>query len=499
MKKPTEFTKFSLNSPKQISSFCPLSFDSFIISYWFDLELKIVRTTGIIDESPIITIPNLNEYSSSISVSSMVMANKNHLCIGLNNGRLLIYKITQNEQILKSQEIKNIDLGDQPVYFRAQSNKTIFVLSDKVLMVKFGTEFVQKLPLPVLMSEIVAIDMFFGEKAIFLKSNKIILGSFKSLDGGFTVTPCPIGDFEGGAIVAPGENNFIVANLGVNPCIKNVSNNGQEINYTFNGFEPDWKIKSIAFDSKNQVVLVLKESIEESKVLAFFLKKNKFSLFQEIENKKQINFVKFFTEGKFILGSENSISIRKFSKENKKIQTELEKKVLLQIYKIETCENFIICFDVFSKVEIYQYDEGKNNLSHKRTLIADFIIDGGFLSEKMSFFFEKQQKFCCFTKNELKTKKMGIAKHFKLHENVNFCLPLEKNGSTLDKLKANSVVWATEYGNLEILVNLEGEIFAILKKIEQKIKESLGLNQIFSYEKWRKLNELVFFFFKFFL
>lgn len=498
MRKPTEFTSFSLNSPKQISSFCPLSYDSFLISYWFDLDLKIMRSTGIFDGSPIITIPNLTEYSSSISVSSMVMASKNHLCVGLNNGRLLIYKITQNEQNVTFQEIKNIDLGDQPVYFRTQSNKTIFALSDKVLMVKFGTEFFQKLPLPVLMSEMVAIDMFFGEKAIFLKSNKIILGSFKSFGGGFTVTPCLIGDFEGGAIVASGEDSFIVANLGENASIKNVSNNGQEINYTFDNFEPDEKIKGIAFDSKNQVVLVLTKFLQKTKVLAFLLKKNKFSLFQEIENKKKINFVKVFMEGKFVMGGGNAISILAFSKENKKIQTELVKETFLQNHKIETCKNFIICFDVFAKVEIYQYDEAKNNLTRVRTIIADFMIDGGLINDEMSFFFEKQQKFCCFTKNDLKTRKMGISKHFKLNENVNFSLPLEKNGGTLDKLKANSVVWATEFGNLEILVNLKGEILAVFKKIEQKIKESLVLNkhmEIFSYEKWRKLNELVFFFF----
>ena len=497
MKKPTEFTSFSLNSPKQISSFCALSYDSFIISNWFDLDLKILRPTGIIDEFPIVSIPSLAEYSSSISISSIVMATKNHLCIGLNNGRLLIYKITQNEQNVTFQEIKTIDLGDQPVYFRPQSNKTIFALSDKVLMMKFGTEFVQKLPLPVLMSEMVAIDMFFGEKAIFLKSNKIILGSFKSF-GGFTVTPCLIGDFEGGATVAPGENCFIVANLGENACIKNVSNNGQEINYTFDNFEQDEKIISIAFDSKNQIVLILTKSIQKFKVMAFLMKKNKFSLFQEIENKKQVNFVKFFMEGKFVMVGGKSISILKFSKENKKIQTELVKETFLQIRKIETSGNFIICFDVFAKVEIYQYDEEKNNLSRVRTLIADFMIDGGVISDKMCFFFEIQQKFCCVTKNDHKTRKMGISKHFKLHENVNFSLPLEKNGGTVDKLKENSVVWATEYGNLEILVNLEGEIFAVLRKIEQKIKESLVLNkqtEIFSYEKWRKLNELVFFYF----
>lgn len=499
MKKPTEITTFSIHTPNQISSFCPLNFDSFIISYWFDLNLKIVRPSGILEECPFFSIPNSIEFSSSISISSMVMATKNHLCIGLNNGRFLIYKITQNELDFTFQELKSIDLGDQPVYFRVQPSETIFVLSDKVLLVKFAAETVQKLP--VLMSEMVSIDTFFGEKAIFLKSNKIILGSFKSF-GGFTVTPCQFGEFEGGAIVAPGENSFIVGNLGENPCIRNVSNIGQEINATFDNFDQEDKIASIAFDSKNQVALVLlMKPYQKSKIMAFSAKKNKFSLFQEMETKKEsTNFVKFLMEGRFVIGGGSSVSILKFSKENKKIQTELVKETLMQIYKMETSRNLIICFDVFSKVEIYQYDEEKNSLSRLRSLFADFMIDGGLVSQNLSFFFEKQQKFCGFTKIDLKTRKMGISKHFKLSESVNFSLILGKNGSALDKFKAGSVVWATEYGNLEILVNLEGEIFAVLRKIEQKIKESLVLNkqaEIFSYEKWRKLNEIVIFF-KFF-
>jgi len=510
LKKPNELICFSLKSQKPVSSICALNSQNLLISYWFDMEIKIMIFPSISEDCPtILTLPQNPEFPCSVSINSMVFGCNDHLFIGLNLGKLLIYEIQNQNGTLLFHEIKTMDLGDQPIYLKKQLDNTILALSNKVILLRFEAENLQRIP--VITSDLIGLEIFHDDKTILLKSNMIILGSFKKW-GKFTITPLFSGNFTEGVIVSSGENDFMLARYGKSPEILNISQENMEINYSFDKFDFDEVIKDMAYDDKNQLLVVLTYNESDwAKCKAFLIKKRKkgtgnekkMVFVSELKFKKmKMREVKKFGNEKFIVLEHNQLTIIGFNRKKNDLQILLSKKTFFTLSEMEIRGNLIICFDIFSKVYVFSYEEEKINLVIVNSgSFNGFLKNGGLLYDDLIYLNDALENDCLIIKPiSGKTNGLDILQIWKMKENVSCFLKLEeKTGDSFEKLREKSVVWGTNYGNLEILVNVEQKIYEILRKIEGFLKISNAKNkeeEIFPYEKWKKVKQNVRFYFK---